>query len=223
MNTQQIIDQYRRSEESDDEQDHKHKSGWCDECDVPLIDCEHFMCCPKCGACSEKEFVHYATGTTSSRTRTIYKELNHFKSILAMIQDKEKRVIPKDVIQDVKHVMIGDVTPEEVRKALKLTGHVKYYKNTVQIVNQLRGTSLCNPLTPDEESRVCETFTDILCRFRQSGIESKRKNFLNYNFLAAEILTMEGRSDLAACCKPLKPGAHKAHTKLLKQVMSKCT
>ena len=44
--------------------------------------------------------------------------------------------------------------------------------------------------------------------------DTKRKNFLNYNYLAAKLLVKVGRGDLALLCKPLKNTAFRNHNKL---------
>lgn len=193
--------------------------GWeCQECGVDLLLNDNYKVCPRCGSCYELEWVRTYCDIPYGVKRSMYKQINHFKHILYTVQNREKKSVPRQVLERIEEHMEGlEVTLENIRSILKMMKEPVYYKHSVQIWCYLKGVTVFKCLNPDEEERILVLFTKVRYLYQQLH-DNVRRNFLNYNFLAAKLLRLVGREDLSQLCKPLKHTALRNHNKIWKKL-----
>ena len=138
------------------------RSGYCELCRVPFIVDDYMLVCPSCGVFEERDYAHYPD-VFKQRSRTEYKEIGHFKSILSMVRNKENKVIPKHIVEDVQEAWdkAGELNIDLVRALLKQAGHVKHYKHAVQVLSCLQGKPIHDTLTQSEENRILDLFREV--------------------------------------------------------------
>ncbi len=211
----------------DDESDECHERSecheWeCNECGENLLLNENYRVCPRCGLCSDSNFVQAFVDTPGYVKKSLYKQINHFKHILNTVQNKERATVPKEILESLEeHMEDLELNLENIRTTLKLMGQTKYYKHSVQIYCYLKGVTVFKCLTPAEEDKILSLFMKVQKAFKMLP-DTKRKNFLNYNFLSSKLLVKVGREDLAQLCKPLKKTAMKGHNKIWGRMCEIC-
>ena len=186
----------------------------CDECGENLLLNENYKVCPRCGLCADADYVQTFGEKWFCNKRSVYKQINHFKHVLSFIQNRETKTVPTHILESLEeHMEHLEVNLENIRKVLKDMGCAKYYKQSVQIYCHLNCITVFECLTPSEEDRIIQLFKKVQKSFNALR-DTKRKNFINYNYLVAKLLVKIGREDLAQLCKPLKKTALKGHNKL---------
>lgn len=221
MKNSELMDQMLFFDLCDDEVDDAvEKNDWeCQECGENLLVNDNYKVCPNCGLCADKEFVQvFADRPMTCIRKSMYKQINHFKHILNTVQNRETKTVPDDIYYILEsHIENLEVNLENIRKCLKDMKQSKYYKHCVQLYCKLKGITVFKCLSPDEEQSLTQLF--IISQTAYKELENnKRKNFLNYNFVARKLLSLINRDDLSDLCKPLKNAALRTHNRLWSQI-----
>ena len=153
---------------------------------------ESLMVCDTCGDAqplleSTTSTLGYSDDANGCEfTSFSYKRENHFAEWLACTQAKESAEIPESVLQEVMGILYeqrierDDITPENVRQALKQLRLRKHYEHT-QLVHSLLTGKPAPRFTADQESRLRQMFLLIQQPF-EDNCPQERKNFLSYSY-----------------------------------------
>ena len=178
----------------------KKKDSLCKYCknDNFIIDYhQSYEICENCGKVEDLLILPsninniYTTEDTEQINYFEYKRKNHFIECLNQLQAKENTRIPDKIINDLtlelKKYNISNpklITPILVKQYLKKLGHSKYYEHIPVIINEICGMN-APKFNIELEEQLKVMFDKIQDPFEKHSqiINSKRKNFLNYNYV----------------------------------------
>ena len=132
-----------------------------------------------------------------------YKRKNHLIECLNQLQAKENTKIPKKILDDLvfelKKYNIYEpklLTPKLIKQYLKKLNYSKYYEHVPVIINEICGKS-APKLTQELEEQIKSMFDQIQSSFDKHSeiINSKRKNFLNYNYIIYKFCELLGKRE----------------------------
>ena len=197
--------------------------GDCNECGGTTIYLkrEALVVCTECGltrgSCDASLDAVPFVDRPPKISETGYKRINHFNEWLAQFQAKGSTEIHPNIIDEVvaefakRRQKSSDVTPERVRKYLKLLGYTGYYEHIVQIASII---SRKPPpyLTPQQEERLrimfrlCQVpFDECPKRLKKDPATGKiRKNFPSYSYTLYKFCELMGYDDFLHYFKLLK-------------------
>ena len=132
-----------------------------------------------------------------------YKRKNHLIECLNQLQAKENTKIPKKILDDLvfelKKYNIYEsklLTPKLIKQYLKKLNYSKYYEHVPVIINEICGKS-APKLTQELEEQIKSMFDQIQSSFDKHSeiVNSKRKNFLNYNYIIYKFCELLGKRE----------------------------
>ena len=215
--------------------------GDCNECGAPTVYLkgEALVVCTECGltrgSCDVSLDAVPFVDRPAKISETGYKRINHFNEWLAQFQAKGSTEIHPDVINEVveeftkRRQKSSDVTPERVRKYLKLLGYTGFYEHIVQIASII---SRKPPpyLTPQQEERLrimfrlCQVpFDECPNKLKKDPATGKiRKNFPSYSYTLYKFCELMGYDDFLHYFKLLKsPKNLEQHDRMWEHFCSK--
>ena len=197
--------------------------GTCRECGAPTthIKADASIVCTECGltgnACDTSLDAVPFVDRPPNISATGYKRINHFNEWLAQLQAKGSTEIHPQIIEDVtaeftkRRRKASEVTPDRVRKYLKVLGYTNYYEHEVQIASTISGTPPPY-FTPQQEERLrimfklCQVpFDECPKRLKKDPATNKiRKNFPSYSYTLYKFCELMGYDDFLRYFKLLK-------------------
>lgn len=172
--------------------ENKREMTHCKECNEEFFINEGLLVCPKCGVAHKtielhSELSYKELRDLDYRPQFTYEKMSHFEDWLKRFEAKEKRMIPKDLIEDIiteaKKERIEDLnllTEEKVKKYLKKLKRNEYYDNIISIINIINKRQAFK-LTPEITEKLKQMFSAIQEPYNKYK-PKERKNFLSYSY-----------------------------------------
>ena len=158
----------------------------CPMCREPMKE----MCEECCVFYEMQKFIVTDLSNFKIKHRRIYKRLDHFKEVLSQFQGKERKDIPRTVIERLRESIKNDSpTILEVKQNLRKLKLNKYVENVLYIHHVLSGTPL--PYIKREiEDKMIRLFKQLERVFGlvRSRVPFARTSFLNYYYVLFKLL-----------------------------------
>jgi Zn finger protein HypA/HybF involved in hydrogenase expression len=170
----------------------KKEMTHCNECNEEYFINEGLLICPKCGIAHKtielhSELSYKELRDLDYRPQFTYEKMSHFEDWLKRFEAKEKRMIPKELIEDIiteaRKERIEDLnllTEEKVKKYLKKLKRNEYYDNIISIINIINKRQPFK-LTPEITEKLKQMFSAIQEPYNKHK-PKERKNFLSYSY-----------------------------------------
>jgi len=153
---------------------------------------EGLLTCPKCGISYKTLELHADLSykelrDLDYRPQFTYDKMSHFEDWLKRFEAKEKRLIPKDLIEDIineakkeRIIDLNLLTEDKVKKYLKKLKRNDYYDNIISIINIINKREPFK-LTPEITEKLKQMFSAIQDPYNKHKPKG-RKNFLSYSY-----------------------------------------
>lgn len=174
--------------------------------------CDHAawdMVCTKCGATTRMELdsevpdglvSHVQREGLTYVNHMAYKRTNHFSEWLNILQGRENKDIPREVIDAVRGELKknrvtdrGEITPLRVRQILKKLSLAGYYDNMHRIAHLVGGPPPPS-FSPTLEAQLKTMFVRIQSAFDKVKPPG-RKNFLSYSYVIYKFCELLGADE----------------------------
>ena len=183
----------------------------CNNCKNNNFIVDYRQSCEICNKCGKSEYLlelpisnqnTYIEGV-EKQNHFEYKRKNHLIECLNQLQAKENTKIPKKILDDLvfelKKYNIYEsklLTPKLIKQYLKKLNYSKYYEHVPVIINEICGKS-APKLTQELEEQIKSMFDQIQSSFDKHSeiVNSKRKNFLNYNYIIYKFCELLGKRE----------------------------
>lgn len=140
-----------------------------------------------------------------------YKRLGHFLECLKQVQGKSTERLP-EISEGVKQEFIKSglpfdkITPERVRKKLKLLGLTNKYDQSTSICCELNPSFVPIVIPADRELVLKRKFQKLEPVFDEIKglVRRTRKNFMSYHFVAYKLCELLGYTEYLSSFTPLK-------------------
>jgi len=160
--------------------------------------------CADCGVFYDKtEFVVTDLTNYIVKQKRIYKKLDHFKEVLGQFQGREGKIVPKEVLQQIRSDLAdkfwvkpgGEITHEDVKKSLRRLKLRKYVENSFYICHALSGKDTPY-IKKDTEEKMIKQFRQIENAYCSVKGWFARRSFLNYYYIIYKLLDLLKQDDL---------------------------
>lgn len=188
-----------------------HECPQCYESEMRYNSQKDVVVCMHCGR--QDVYMESFQYTRSSRHMLIarklspnfYKRVVHFRFWLRRLQGKEPNRVTKEVIENVKALLIKDnslgVNYWNVRNAMKRLHYERFYRNTIYIMSCIRGKPLVG-LSKHQEDTLIKMFIDIQESF--CAIGHARVNMLSYPYVIKKLCELKNWKSMARVVPMLK-------------------
>ena len=175
-------------------------------------ECSHCMRDPNGGLPGEV-FISYSDRENSTTVRIYrYQRLNHFREILRLVQGVTRTGITEDVADKFRAALRTykvdplKLTPEYVRVLLKRIDEARCYKFIHCICADFNPNYKPIVIEPEHFERLVRQFVSSEGPYEatKKSVNPKRKNFLNYPYVAIALCRMNGYTKYIRAFKPLK-------------------
>ena len=147
----------------------------------------------------------YKEASSNDAAYCVYKRINHFREILAMVRGYSSSEVPQHVFDviwnEIRKNRITDlstITLVKVREWLKKNKLSQYYECIGYIMSRLHPDCAPAEISKEDEERLCTAFMQIQGPFAESPTAKiqKRKNFCSYAFVLSKLSKMFGMTHM---------------------------
>jgi hypothetical protein len=176
------------------------KVSMCTRDTCPRCEGQALLVCSKrsvmsCNACGYTVTYLDATSAATAFDETVefsqysYKRVNHYSMWLTLVQGKEVRRVPDDVLEQVMHDLyhrchvqsVAAITHTKVRDSLRHLRLRRAYEHVTQITSRLTGQRPPR-IAPHVEEQLRNMFLQMQPAFQRHAPKS-RTNFLSYSYV----------------------------------------
>lgn len=190
----------------------------CGSLDCQLTSAD--IVCRECGTCRPSfgwdsvqpgfmEFEDYASVCQRmgiDKKRCVYRRSAYLDDLLDQFMGTARNGAPEHVFQAVAGELSVGCSIQEVRDCLRSKKLHKFYKFAGEIAARMRDSGSGGSGAPKMSQVELETFKALTAQAEKAfeRVRGDRKNFLNFRYLALQLLSMLGRADLISELPPLK-------------------
>lgn len=178
----------------------------CRECGTSQFQSQGYASCENCepGYIEFDDYVEACQQTGVDKKRCVYRRSAYLDDLLDQFMGTTRKMCPEHVFQTVADELGPGCSIEEVRECLRSKQLSKHYKFAGEIASRLRvGQSSSKPKLNQQELQFFKVRISQTERAFEA-VRGDRKNFLNFRYVALQLLSMLGRDDLIMELPPLK-------------------